>query len=567
MEQQEIEELVTRVIEGDMAAFEELYKRTSKRVYYTCMSFLRNEQNVNDAMQDTYLMALTHLNQLQDRKRFSAWVNQIAVNKCRNMLAKKEPQTLEEEPAEWEPAEENENFLPESYVTVKAKREIIMNIMLECLSAVQYQTVILYYFDGLSVKEIAQCMDCLEGTVKFRLSAARAKIKAEVQEYEDTSGEKLYSSAAMPLLTAVLVAETQGLVVPELAEGIMRVFTGTFTGTVGGVSASTGAIAAKATGKGLGAVFKTLKAKIIAGAVAGTLAVGGAAFIIHNQKQETVEETGYTEVNDVICDNEYFKVTITKIYTLESLDEMFSEKISNDTYIPVQYEFVNKTDESFMVEMNALTVNGLCRNNNYDAITYEVLPNQTVSQWVSNGQLDNTGKFLREEYTGGKMSLFVYQYDGGIDPDHRVVYENKVFDYFPFGEENYVEYQKEGIFDGGQVVLDNDQIKITSIGYVEEYSYCYQGFYVENKTNHPFQLSIGTCDYDDFGGYVFLEAGAEACPVLGISETDAFKSADTMEVMFHLYSGESYSDYVLDYFNYELNPQTETVQVPIFPYN
>lgn len=165
------------------------------------------------------------------------------------------------------------------------------------------------------------------------------------------------------------------------------------------------------------------------------------------------------------------------------------------------------------------------------------------------------------------MSLFVYQYDGGIDPDHRVVYENKVFDYFPFGEENYVEYQKEGIFDGGQVVLDNDQIKITSIGYVEEYSYCYQGFYVENKTNHPFQLSIGTCDYDGFGGYVFLEAGAEACPVIGISETDAFKSADTMEVMFHLYSGESYSDYVLDNFNYELNPQTETVQVPIFPYN
>lgn len=79
----------------------------------------------------------------------------------------------------------------------------------------------------------------------------------------------------------------------------------------------------------------------------------------------------------------------------------------------------------------------------------------------------------------------------------------------------------------------------TSIGYVEEYSYCYQGFYVENKTNHPFQLSIGTCDYDDFGGYVFLEAEAEACPVIGISETDAFKSADTMEVMFHLYSGLS----------------------------
>jgi hypothetical protein len=58
-----IEELAASVIEGNMSAFEELYKRTSKQVYYTCMSFLKKETNVYDAMQDTYLTALTNLNQ------------------------------------------------------------------------------------------------------------------------------------------------------------------------------------------------------------------------------------------------------------------------------------------------------------------------------------------------------------------------------------------------------------------------------------------------------------------------------------------------------------------------
>jgi RNA polymerase sigma factor (sigma-70 family) len=292
MEQWTIEELAASVIEGNMAAFEELYKRTSKQVYYTCMSFLKNETNVYDAMQDTYLTALTHLNQLRNPERFQAWINQIAVNKCKNILMRNQPLYMEDELYDSSVQEENENFLPESYVLIKEKRELIMKIMEECLSVVQYQTVILYYFDELSVKEIAECMNCLEGTVKFRLSTARTKIKTEVQKYEDTRGQKLYASGTIPFLTAVLVAETQNMVVPNLAGGIIQALSGVFAGA-GMATAGTTGVAATVTStgtkaaagrKGLGAILKTVKAKLIAATVAGAVVVGGgAAAIIHHK--------------------------------------------------------------------------------------------------------------------------------------------------------------------------------------------------------------------------------------------------------------------------------------------
>ena len=56
-------------------------------------------------------------------------------------------------------------------------------------------------------------MECPEGTVKYRLSAARGKIKQGVQDYENTSGIKLYSSGSVALLTAIFVAESQSLVI------------------------------------------------------------------------------------------------------------------------------------------------------------------------------------------------------------------------------------------------------------------------------------------------------------------------------------------------------------------
>ena len=259
---EQIQELITRVINGDTQAFEEIYQATYRQVYYTAFSFLKNEQNTLDVMQDTYITALTHLQQLENPERIVAWLNRIAVNKCKDFLMKKIPEPVEENSIDTELLEENDNFLPESYVLNAEKRKIILTIMQEELSAVQYQTIILYYFDGMSVPEIAACMECPEGTVKYRLSTARGKIRNGVQDYEDTSGIKLYSSGSVALLTAIFIAESQSLNIPNVISNI-------FAGAAGIAGTAAGAKAAGIAGTAAGA-----KAAGVAGTAAGAKAAG-----------------------------------------------------------------------------------------------------------------------------------------------------------------------------------------------------------------------------------------------------------------------------------------------------
>ncbi len=339
-----IQDLVARVISGDMQAFEAIYQTTYRQVYYTCLSFLRNEQNTLDMMQETYITALTHLQQLEEPERITAWLNRIAVNKCKDFLTKKMPVLMDDESIIDQPVlEENDNFLPESYVLNAEKRKIILTIMQEELTAIQYQTILLYYFDGMSMPEIAACMECPEGTVKYRLSAARGKIKQGVQDYENTNGIKLYSSGSVALLTAIFMAESQSLVIPNVLANIFAGAAG-LAGTVAGVagavastgtasaigggtagtatgvvvgatataSAGTGAAVAgtKAAGKaGIKGLFQTLKAKIVAGVAATAVVAGGVA--MHN-KPDTGKH--YKDYDIVICDNEYMTLTIDRVY-------------------------------------------------------------------------------------------------------------------------------------------------------------------------------------------------------------------------------------------------------------
>ncbi|MBQ8317719.1 MAG: sigma-70 family RNA polymerase sigma factor [Lachnospiraceae bacterium] len=231
MDEQYIAQLVYNLQCGDQQAFEELYNQTNKMVYFICKNLLNNEEDAKDVMQDVYITAYYKIGQLTELGKFQAWINQIAVNKCKNHLAKNKPVLMAPEEFNDTLLEENELFLPEEYIIEKEKRKIIMNIMRKSLSDIQYNTVILYYFNGLSVYEIADIMECPPGTVTYRLSVARAKIKEGVLLYENKSEDKLYSVAAIPFLVSLFAAEASGLIVPNVLPEIMTALTGT-AGTV-----------------------------------------------------------------------------------------------------------------------------------------------------------------------------------------------------------------------------------------------------------------------------------------------------------------------------------------------
>ena len=519
----DVRALVARVVSGDMKAFEVIYQNTYRQVYYTCMSFLKNQQNVYDVMQDTYITALTHLQQLENPERITAWLNTIAVNKCRQFLGKKMPVQLDEATST-NLLEENDNFLPESYVLNAEKRKIILNIMQEELSAVQYQTIIMYYFDGMSTSEIAACMECPEGTVSYRLSAARGKIKEGVQRYENTNGVKLYSSGTTALLTAVFLAETQGLVIPNFLTSVFSAVFGAAAGTVlgtatggaavgtltggaaaGGAATGVASAGVKTAGKlGLKGLFKTLKAKIVASVVAASVVAGGAAGIIIHNRDKDSESGGknYREVNYVVCDNEYLTVTIDKVYDIgcgpedETIASAEGYDISEND-CALEYTVVNHKDYMVYYNIMLLTSN----NESYEGglpTNWGVQPNSTSKFYIVDSDGVTFFDLGRKPTVTAKMLFCTLEDTTGNAGPFRAVDSVIVdVDLDGKGEADSVNYTRNFHVDGEQVVTDNDQVKVTYLGtnvYDEiadkNYYSAWMNFYVENKTDHDLGVSV-----------------------------------------------------------------------------
>lgn len=519
----DVRALVARVVSGDMKAFEVIYQNTYRQVYYTCMSFLKNEHNVYDVMQDTYITALTHLQQLENPERITAWLNTIAVNKCRQFLGKKMPVQLDEA-ATTNLLEENDNFLPESYVLNAEKRKIILNIMQEELSAVQYQTIIMYYFDGMSTSEIAACMECPEGTVSYRLSAARGKIKEGVQRYENTNDVKLYSSGTTALLTAVFLAETQGLVIPNFLTSVFSAAFGAAAGTVlgtatggaavgtltggaaaGGAATGVASAGVKTAGKlGLKGLFKTLKAKIVASVVAASVVAGGVTGIIIHNRDKDSESGGknYREVNYVVCDNEYLTVTIDKVYDIgcgpddETITSAEGYDISEND-CALEYTVVNHKDYMVYYNIMLLTSN----NESYEGglpTNWGVQPNSTSKFYIVDSDGVTFFDLGRTPTVTSKILFCTLEDTTGNAGPFRAVDSVMVdVDLSGKGETESVNYTRNFHVDGEQVVTDNDQVKVTYLGtnvYDEiadkNYYSAWMNFYVENKTDHDLGVSV-----------------------------------------------------------------------------
>lgn len=210
-----IKELVLSAKNGNKKAFDKLYKLTSNDVWFTCVSLLKDEENAKDIMQETYITAFLKLDTLKDEEKFCGWLTAIATNKSKNKLKGKVEYQIDDEILIAE-TETDELMLPEEYITKTEKRKVLLQIMEDTLSFNQYQTVLMFYFDEMSISEIAQGLEISEGTVKSRLNSSRAKMKTAIEDYEKKSGDKLHGVVVVPFFTTIFKEEAKSLAVPNI---------------------------------------------------------------------------------------------------------------------------------------------------------------------------------------------------------------------------------------------------------------------------------------------------------------------------------------------------------------
>jgi len=272
--------LVAAARAGDQDAVGALYEKTYSKVYYTVKSMIRDEDAVFDIVQDTYLKAFAHLDRFEGDTKFLPWVRQIAANTARDWLKKKRPMLFAEMGSGEEsdaPVEEllpdvRREALPDETLDQEETKRLLREII-DALPEDQRAVIGMFYYEEMSVKQIAAAMDASESAVKSRLMYGRQKIEKKVRELEK-QGTKLYNLAPLPFLLLLFRSLKAGAAEAPNAQILQAVLASQPMGAAAAAGAGAGEAAA---GTGASGAAGTEMAGTTADGATGAANAGTAA--------------------------------------------------------------------------------------------------------------------------------------------------------------------------------------------------------------------------------------------------------------------------------------------------
>ena len=260
-------DLIRKVQAGDDDAFSEFYHLSSPIVFRTIRAMVRDEALAQDIQQNTYLRAYRGIKQLENPAAVLPWLRRIAVNEAVTELSHKTPLTFTElageEDVELDFPEMRATYQPERQVDQKENARLVREI-LETLPEKQQLIVAMYYYEELSVKEVAKLLSIAQSTVTAQLSNGRKRIEAEVRKLEK-QGVKLYGLSPMAFLLFLLRNQNPDRLAEKAAvEGIL-----TKTTVLGSKPV---ALTAKAVGSSF---YHTVAGKVSAVVLTAAVVTGG----------------------------------------------------------------------------------------------------------------------------------------------------------------------------------------------------------------------------------------------------------------------------------------------------
>jgi RNA polymerase sigma-70 factor (ECF subfamily) len=173
-------EVVARVRAGERALFEVLLRRHDRRVYRAVRSILRDEDEVEDAMQQTWVQVYLHLGDFQGNAAFSTWLVRIAANEALQRVRRRGPlapvpvSENEEEPMS--PGED-----PEARAEAREAIRLVERAV-DALPPHHRLVFMLRDVEGLSTAETADVLGIAEDAAKVRLFRARAALRRTLEE-------------------------------------------------------------------------------------------------------------------------------------------------------------------------------------------------------------------------------------------------------------------------------------------------------------------------------------------------------------------------------------------------
>ena len=186
--------LVNKAVKGDNSAFEALMEKHMGIIYNIALRMAANQDDAEDMTQEIMIKIFRSLGSFKGNSKFSTWIYRVAVNTCLDELKKKKNKKHLSLDAEIS-GDDGENQIeikddspsPEKIAEQNELRDMVAAAV-KLLSDEHRAVIVLRDIRGMSYSEIAGILGCSDGTVKSRISRARAQLKMILEKEYNFNG-------------------------------------------------------------------------------------------------------------------------------------------------------------------------------------------------------------------------------------------------------------------------------------------------------------------------------------------------------------------------------------------
>lgn len=187
------EEVVSRVLAGDLPSFEIIVRRYNQRLFRIARSMLGEDSEAEDVVQETYVRAFEHLSQFEGRAKFSTWLTRIGIYEAssrRRQRQRMRPTDMAglnlRDESVVDPGEDVERRS-----SMRGLRDVLVEVI-EALPEDLRTVFILRAVEGVGTTEAAECLNLTESNVKVRLHRARGLLRNRIDARIGEDVRRLY---------------------------------------------------------------------------------------------------------------------------------------------------------------------------------------------------------------------------------------------------------------------------------------------------------------------------------------------------------------------------------------
>lgn len=203
------QELVERVRSGEKGLYEILMRRYNQTLYRAVRSYLRDGDDVQDAMQEAYVKAYTKLDQFKGDSAFSTWLVRIGINEALQVLRKQRTMHIYTDPGQ---RAEGLTQLPDTgqmnpeQRTIRDEHRRLLEQAVDRLPDDYRAVYMLREVEEMSVAEVSQVLGISESNVKVRLHRAKIMVKDALLSAHQAGAAFEFGNAHCDALVAAVMA-------------------------------------------------------------------------------------------------------------------------------------------------------------------------------------------------------------------------------------------------------------------------------------------------------------------------------------------------------------------------